>query len=257
MKNMIEMIVDSHIHLGKNTEHIGYYGTSPSQLSAEEMLKVMEKNNVNRSIAMAMGRGKNLDYKEDNQYISKIIKDYPDKFSGFARINPWSKQAVMDLERAILKMGFRGLKLHPEVDSFRPTDEMVFPLIEKSKELCIPVIIHSHRPGKSQPALIGDLAYNYPEVTFIMAHMGGNLYLDAFFVAKVCSNVILECSAQPWIHRIARGIIDKIGSKRLIWGSDYPFHFQKVEKLRIECVLLKVKEFNRVMAENILEILNK
>jgi predicted TIM-barrel fold metal-dependent hydrolase len=257
MKIIIEMIVDAHIHLGKKSENIGYYGTSPSQLTAEEMLKVMEKNNVDYSIAMAMGRGKNLDYKENNQYISKIINEYPDKFSGFARINPWSKQAVKDLERAVLKMGFRGLKLHPEIDSFRPNDEMIYPLIEKSEELCIPVIIHSHRPGKAQPALIGDLAINYPEVTFIMAHMGGNLYQDAFFVAKVCPNVILECSAQPWIHRIARGIIDKIGSKRLIWGSDYPFHFQKVEKLRIECAPLKVKEFNRVMGQNILEIINK
>jgi predicted TIM-barrel fold metal-dependent hydrolase len=251
------MIVDSHIHLGIKSENVGYYGTSASQLTAEDMLKVMEQNNIDHSIAMAMGRGINLDYKEDNQYISKIIKEYPDKFSGFARINPWSKQAVSDLENAVLKMGFSGLKLHPEVDSFRPTDEIVYPLIEKSEKLCIPVIIHSHRPGKAQPALIGDLAISYPEVTFIMAHMGGNLYQDAFFVAKVCPNVILECSAQPWIHRIARGIIDKIGSKRLIWGSDYPFHYQKVEKLRIECAPLNKKEYKRVMGENILEIINK
>jgi hypothetical protein len=250
------MIIDAHVHLGSRDSRTKYFGTAPSKFEVEELFRIMDKNSVDKSVIMSLGKGENFDYKSDNNYISKVILEYPDKLYGYIRINPWHKKAIEDFEHGINKQGFCALKLHPESDSFKPNDSLVYPLIETAETLNVPVCIHTHRPGNGQPALVGDLALNFPNVTFIMAHMGMNLYPDAIFVAKVCSNIILESSAQPWIHRIARKVIDTIGVNRLVWGSDCPLHSQMVERLKIESAPLTEDEKNKVMGENIYNILN-
>jgi len=167
-------------------------------------------------------------------------------------VNPW-RETPESLREAFRK-GFRGLKLHPNDESFCPNDSLVFPFLEVAEKEKKPVIIHSHQMG-TQPCLIGDLADHFPSVAIMIGHMGTDLYQDSMFVAKKCPNVYLETSQCPFLHRIARRLVEFLGEGKIIWGSDTPYHFQEVEKRKIELAGLSEMEFEAITWRNLARLL--
>jgi predicted TIM-barrel fold metal-dependent hydrolase len=251
----MRLIIDAHVHIGSLDTRSSHFGSVPRIFSADDMIALMDRNGVDKVVANPLGHMLNdKDFEEKNNEIVTAAKKYPDRIVPFTKVNPWLENGLQLFERAIREWGCKGLKLHPITDSFQANDDMVFPFIERAAKFKIPVQIHSHQPG-SQPALIGDLADRFPEVTFIMAHMGMNLYKDAIFVARLFKNVILETSAQPWTHRICKLAVEQIGPNRLVWGSDAPLHHQEIEMKKVIMSALNEEEKKMVLGENIAHIL--
>jgi predicted TIM-barrel fold metal-dependent hydrolase len=251
-----KLIVDAHVHIGTMDGRSRHFGSAPREFSAEDMIALMNRNGVDKVVVNPFGRMLNdRDFEEKNQVIVRAAKKYPNRIIPFTKVNPWLDDCVQLFDRAVNEWGCKGLKLHPISDAFQANDDLVYPLIEMAAKFKIPVQIHSHQPG-SQPALIGDLAERFPDVTFIMAHMGMNLYKDAIFVARILKNVVLETSAQPWTHRICRLVADEVGSDRLVWGSDAPLHHQEIEMMKVKMSALNEEEKRKVLGENIARILN-
>lgn len=249
------MIIDAHVHIGSLDSRSSHFGSTPKMFSAEDMIALMDKNGVDKVVTNPFGHmTTEREFEEKNGIIVAAAKKYPNRIIPFAKVNPWLDNGLQLFERAIKDWGCKGLKLHPISDAFQANDDMVFPYIEKAAKLKIPVQIHSHQPG-SQPALIGDLADRFPEVTFIMAHMGMNLYKDAIFVARILKNIVLETSAQPWTHRICKPAIEQIGPDRLVWGSDAPLHHQEIEMKKVTMSGLNDEEKRKVLGENMKRIL--
>jgi hypothetical protein len=186
--------------------------------------------------------------------VLDAVQRYPDRFTGFFWANPWDPDSRTDFIHAVREYCLRGLKLHPIRDSFPANHSVVFPLMEAAAELEVPVTIHSHQPG-SQPALIGQLAARFPQVTIIMAHMGMAAYQDAIYVAEKEPNVILETSAQPWTHRILRVAAARIGIQRIVFGSDTPLHHPKVELAKIDVAGLSAEHRALVLGGNMERLL--
>jgi hypothetical protein len=212
----------------------------------EQLLESMDTNQVDMAVVFAMrSAGK---YDEHNQYILDSAKKYSKRLIPFIRINPWKDSP--EILRKAFDDGFRGLKLHPNDESFYPNDSQVFPFLEVVEKAKKPVIIHSHQQG-TQPCLIGDLADHFPSVPIMIAHMGTDLYQDSMFVAKKCSNVYLETAQCPFLHRVAKNIVETLGEGKIVWGSDIPYHFQEIEKRKIELAGLTEREFEAITWHNI------
>ena len=123
---------------------------------------------------------------DTNDYVSDIVKKYPDQFVGFSTVDPWKgKLAVLELERSVTKLGLRGLKLHPIHQAFFPNDPNFYPLYRKCVELDVPVLFHTGfaAAGAGYPGGAGfklkysapipgidDIAADFPDLTIIMAH---------------------------------------------------------------------------------------
>lgn len=249
------MIVDAHVHIGTLDSKSSHFGSTPRMFSADDMVALMDKNGIDKVVTNPLGHMATVkEWEEKNGVIVAAAKKYPDRIIAFTKVNPWLENGMELFEKAVKEWGCKGLKFHPISDAFQANDDMVYPYIEKAANFKIPVQIHSHQPG-SQPALIGDLAERFPEVTFIMAHMGMNLYKDAIFVARILKNVVLETSAQPWTHRICKLAVDQIGPDRLVWGSDAPLHHQEIEMKKVTMSALNEVEKRKVLGENIARIL--
>ncbi len=249
------MRIDAHTHLGECDRT--YYGQAKNwdmsgYFTAADLIALLDEVEVDAALCFPLGtRASDAGLR----LVIEGVQKYPDRLRGFYWGNPHDPAAPGELEKCVREYGLSGLKLHPTSDSWMAGHPMADPLMHKAEELGVPVTIHSHQPG-SQPALIGELATRFPKVTVIMAHMGMHHYRDAMYVASKEPNVVLETAVQPWAHRMARDVVDRIGLDRLVWGSDAPLHHPTVEKAKIEVSALTDAERDAVMGGNIARILN-
>jgi len=242
-------VVDGHAHLGPR--EIGdEYAEMGETYSAEQIIQSMDANGIEMATVWAMRRPD--DYTQANQYIAAAARKHPERLIAFARYNPWLPNGAERLAKAIKNEGTKGLKLHPSDDSFDPDDSIVHPLLEVAERQRIPVVLHTG--GNARPSMVGLVADRFPGINFVLLHLGG--YHDHVFVAKKCENVFLETSQCLYLHRIARQLVNAVGADRVIWGSDVPYHYQEVEKRKIELAGLRKEELSQIMGGNILRLLN-
>lgn len=174
-----------------------------------------------------------------NDYTAEIVRRYPDRFMGFASVDPHKgRAAVKEMERAVRDLGLRGLKLHPISQAFFPNDIRFYPLWEKCAELGVPVLFHTGQtavgaglPGGgglkikyAQPIHIDDVAADFPELNIIMAHPGVPWQEEQLSVALHKPNAYIDLSG--WSPKYFRPILvqyaNSILQDKVLYGSDFP-----------------------------------
>jgi predicted TIM-barrel fold metal-dependent hydrolase len=224
--------------------HVGYFGSwCDVGMTAEEMAAAMKQYDIEKSV---------ISYPDNNVTLAALA-DWPEQFCGLAWMDPnKGAQAVTDFA-SLVGRGISGLKLHPLFNAFTANDPVVFPLIEEARKKDLPVFIHSGHPPFSLPWSIGQLAELYPDVRIVMIHMGHGhgVYIQAAIdVAEKHDNIWLENSGMP-MHTKIREAYNRVGSQRLFWGSDAPFHHYAVEILRTEVSGLRKSQLEDVFYNNI------
>ncbi len=155
-----------------------------------------------------------------NDYTADIVRRYPDRFMGFASVDPHKgKAAVNEMERSVKELDLRGLKLHPISQAFFPNDTRFYPLWEKCADLGVPVLFHSGQtavgaglPGGgglkikyAQPIHMDDVAADFPELNIIMAHPGVPWREEQLSIALHKPNVYIDLSG--WSPKYFRAIL--------------------------------------------------
>jgi predicted TIM-barrel fold metal-dependent hydrolase len=202
-----------------------------------------------------------------NDYTASIVQKYPDRFMGFASVDPHKgKAAVLEMERSVKDLGLRGLKLHPISQAFFPNDTRFYPLWEKCAELEVPVLFHTGQtavgaglPGGgglkikyAQPVHIDDVAADFPTLDIIMAHPGVPWQEEQLSVALHKRNVYIDISG--WSPRYFRPILvqymNSLLQDKVLFGSDYPA-LQPERWLRdFETLELKPEVRQKILLDN-------
>ncbi|MDA4131320.1 MAG: amidohydrolase family protein, partial [Thaumarchaeota archaeon] len=222
-------VIDGHAHIGPR-EIGSEYSYMSDGYSAEKLIESMDRNGIDIATVWAMRQGD--DYSKANEYIVRAYKNYPNRLVPFIRLNPWLENSVASLERAVDHHEAKGLKLHPADENFDPDESIVHPLLERAEKARLPVAFHTG--SNARPTLVGDVADRFPRVKMILLHLGGQLYQDCMFVARKCDNIYLETAQCPYVNRIANLILEKVGPDRLIWGSDIPYSWHEIEKVKVD-----------------------
>jgi predicted TIM-barrel fold metal-dependent hydrolase len=225
--------------------HVGYFGSwCDVGLTAREMTEAMKKYGIEKSI---------VSY-PDNSVIVDAAAAYPGQLVPLAWMDPnQGEKAVTKFADLVERHHFSGLKLHPLFNAYTANDAVVFPLVEHARKKNLPVFIHSGHPPFSLPWSIGQLAELYPDVRFVMVHMGHGhgVYIQAAIDTAVkYGNIWLETSGMP-MHTKIKEAYNKVGSERIFWGSDAPFHHYAVEILRTEVSDLTESQLEDVFFNNI------
>lgn len=224
--------------------HVGYFGSwSDCGLSAAEMVEEMHTYEIEKAVISYM----------DNNLTHTALQEFPGHFYALAWENPYNADAVEDLTKRVETQGFQGLKLHPLFNAFTANDEVVYPLMDVARAKNLPVFIHCGHPPFSLPWSIAQLAEVYNDVRIVMVHMGHGhgVYIQASIdMAMKYDNLWLETSGQP-MHFKIKEAYHKVGSGRVFWGSDAPFHHYAVEILRTEASGLSESQLENVFYNNI------
>lgn len=114
-----------------------------------------------------------------NEEIKQLVDMAPDKFIGFASVDPMAAGYCEKLEKAFTDLDLKGLKLHPSRGHYYPTDEKLDPIYDICEKYNKPIIFHSGLSWEpdtltkySRPVEFEELAYKRPNLRICLAHFG-------------------------------------------------------------------------------------
>jgi hypothetical protein len=175
-----------------------------------------------------------------NDEIRSLVDLAPDRFIGFASVDPLAAGCCDELERAFSDLSLRGLKLHPGRQGFYPQDERLNPIYAICETYDRPIIFHSGlswEPGAlskySRPLEFEEVAYRHPSLRICLAHFGWpwvdeaamvmckfeNVYADT---ALLYFDTAMEFYTRVFTHDLARTWIDRSLRHQVMFGSNSP-----------------------------------
>ena len=233
-----------------------------SQVTPEKLTQAMDEHQIDKAIAIASDA-------LSNEVLSDIIKKYPNRLKGFAYIHPLDTGSTEQLEKAVNKLGLIGLKLVPDFQDFSMDDPRIYPLLEKTVELGIPVMVHS-APGlikghfnQSLPEHFDALKRAIPDLVLIISHLCYPKFLDLLNIVPKEGVYVDTSTTLPWIVDLCgvdftSRFIRRIGAENVIFGSDWWGKSSEM-KIQIESIMklnLSQSEKDLILGDNISNLLN-
>ncbi len=267
-------MIDCHLHIAEppnddtQLSRVNIDGTvtkwsgTREDASLKNLKLVMEKNQIEQGVIMG------LEGIISNKHLGKITREEKNLY-GFAWIeDPKKPESIFELEEAVKRDGLIGLKLHPSLHNFVPSDSAIVPLIEKTVELKIPILIHVYPwpPGfyfNNLPYHIDILKKRVPEAVIIIGHMGHLNYNDMLILTRQ-EGIFAESSWGLTLMAELNGLdycskfIRRIGSENLLFGSDWfgPNGEMERQLSLIDKLDLSNHEKDSILGENTSRILN-
>lgn len=209
-------MIDAHAHLGK---WFNFYYDSGDFLS---MVKIMDRIGMESAwISALMSIGP--DYELGNEMVLEAMKAFPDRFKGYVTLSPYFADRMEEELKKRASQGFIGIKLHPGTHMY-PIDGVNYLCAYKyAEEHKWPVLIHTW--GEKDVRTITEIAKSYRNAIFIMGHSGGDLrsMFLAVELAKDVNNIYLDLTGSAMYNGIIEYYVEKIGSERILFGTDFPF----------------------------------
>lgn len=211
-----------------------------------------------------------------NGYLARMAAAYPDRFLGFAMLDPrQGPRAARRLDYWVRRRALRALKLEtPGMTGLDLAGENEMAVWRKCAELRIPVLFHLGTDRAEQRALERVLD-ELPRFTAIIAHLGVAPHagwLDRVRLARR-PNVWVEMSALPALvgeeypyrkaQRLLRRAVNEVGAHRIMWGSDYPSTLtratypQLLNFVKDECAFLSDADRKAILGGNALKFFRR
>ena len=242
-------IIDAHNHIGPYPNFRVSSGGSIETLTARA--KKVGINRLFLTAHAAIGPDMCL----GNDIVRDAIDRFPNAAWGYVTIKPCTEtQMLYELDRCLEHPGFRGIKLHPELHGRAVDDPIYEPVYACANQCRLPLLIHTW--GHANLDSIDRLAPRYPNAQFIAAHLGGapDALERALQVIVSHDNVYGDTaiSAAPY-NNIMR-TVQKIGSEKLLFGTDMPFYDPAFTLARVLCAGLSDGQLENILGINILRI---
>lgn len=223
-------IFDTHAHLGAG-KHNGRTHTP------DDLLRVMDSHGIDRALVFPFPLVH--DYRADHDLIGEAIRSHPDRFSGAVCLNPLNGEQEFREEvlRCREKYGFCAIKLQPQYQPLNPVSASSDFFFETALQHGMPVIWHTGAGVPfALPSLLMAPARRFPDLTVIVAHSGGGLFVhEAIVAATFCPNIMLELSTLlP--HQLVE-VLARVPPDRLMIGTDLPENSElEIGKILAFCV---------------------
>lgn len=197
-----------------------------------------------------------------NDQLSEMVKRSPDRFAAMATL-PLNvpDEALKELDRAVTKLGLRGVEIGSHVAHRELGDESFWRIYEALEKLNAPIFIHPHHVAgmdRLQEFYLSNLIGNpldttiaaaqlifsgvlerYPNLKIILAHGGGQFpYILGRLVhgyeVRPESKEKIKSSPQAFLKNFYYDtithnkealtyLISRMGSDRVLMGTDYPY----------------------------------
>jgi predicted TIM-barrel fold metal-dependent hydrolase len=161
-----------------------------------------------------------------NGFVAQAVKKHPDILRGMIFVDmAFPKEAEYEIRKRVNE-GFIGIKLYHQ---HLINDPQMYSLYKLCRELDIPVLMHAGHntyPDPRQPRMSGgehfaDIALEFPDVQFIMAHItgGGDWYWQLKAI-KDSPNIVIDMSGSVLDKPVIETAVKMLGADRILFGTD-------------------------------------
>jgi len=236
------VVIDMHVHVAKPGDWTPSVVAMAEKLCPDyearlrsfieepaAMAKYFKAQGVDRVVLLAEDAPK-VTGVVPNEFIRDMARS-DEMFITFACIDPLSRKgAPALLEKCVTEYGMKGLKLLPTYNHHAPNDKRVYPILEKARDLGIPVMFHTGtsvfkgtRNKWGDPMFYDDLAVDFPELVIIMAHSGRPFWYDkAFYLSRMHENLYMEITGIPPKSLLEAFPRLESNADKILFGSDWP-----------------------------------
>lgn len=174
-----------------------------------------------------------------NEEIAELANENADVVIPFASIDPHKgKLGAREARDLIENWGVKGFKFHPPLQDYNPSDRIAYPIYEVIAEYNLPAIFHTGHSGigtgmkggggvklkYGQPMLVDEIAADFPEINFILAHPSWPWTDESLSMALHKANVYIDLSGwspKYFPEQIIRYANTQLKDK-MLFGSDFP-----------------------------------
>ena len=219
------------IALGQTSQY--YFQRNHVMLPLPQFINQMDEARIDK-VVLVNPAIKGVPVRPMNEGVAKLLRAYPDRFVGFAGFDPnTGALAVDEIEYAVKELGFSGVKSVGSALELDINDKAFYPCYSKAQELGIPILIHTGsviikgvRVKHVHPLMVDDVAFDFPDLKIICAHLGGWQYLDAISMLLHHRNVFADLSFWPlnplYAGLVPWSLLEQTVSDKILLGSDYP-----------------------------------
>lgn len=191
---------------------------------------------VDKAIIFSLRYKDSVGVDGNDEVTAEAVAKYPDKFVGFACVDPRRPDYMELLEHAIGTLKLKGVKFGPIYNSVPLDDPRLDPVYAYCQKNDVPLTMHMGTTfardtllDAGRPLHVDAVAQRYPDLKMIMAHMGHPWVDECIVVARKRPNVYTEVSAlcyRPWqfyqalVSAQEYLITDR---NKIFWGTDFPF----------------------------------
>lgn len=188
-----------------------------------------------------------------NQWSEEIRSD---RLVAFGAFHP-GYEDLPGLIRRLSERGVPGIKIHPEYHAVAPDDEFLFPMYRAVIEAGMVILFHAGEDIgvptlHSTPRQFAELADRFPEMTMILAHLGGFRQWNEVRKHIIGREVYLDTS-YVFGHLADDEFVDLVrshGIDRILFGTDSPWTDQEKELNHLKQLPFSEDELKRICGIN-------
>lgn len=244
-----DFIIDAHCHIGP------WYDFNAPEWYAESIVKSMDNIGIKKAvISSTLGIGP--DFSNGNLLTLDIINKYPDRFVGYIVVNPnYSDKIINELDKYKNNVNMRAVKIHPTFHEY-PIDGQDYRILYKYANENKMVIL-SHTWGVEHISAFDRLAFEYPDVKFILGHCGGTIQAVklSIEIAKKYKNIYLDLTGSRQYDGVIEIMCSEVGSDRVLFGTDMPFVDSKSAVGRVIYSNISEHDKKNILGLNIAKLL--
>jgi predicted TIM-barrel fold metal-dependent hydrolase len=239
------MIIDCHCHASIGD---GLTGPWDTRAPLDKYMRRAAQAGIDRTVLLAAFHS---DYAVANQEVARIVARNPDRFYGLAFVHAQRDQGrVYSLVQiAVQRYGFVGIKVH------RHDARITREICEAARVFRLPVLYDV----MSEVSVCELLAQEYPDVNFIIPHLGS--FADDWRAQLALIDHLVR---HPNIYADSAGVrrfdlldqaVRRAGARKLLFGSDGPWLHPRVEVEKIRALELMAVEEQLVLGGNFLRLI--
>jgi predicted TIM-barrel fold metal-dependent hydrolase len=234
-------IYDCHVNIWEDRHVLPLYHQQMARVRSGAMQEKADAATLHRAMAgvdkaiiFSLRYGDSAGIDGDDETTAAAVAAYPDKFVGFAAVDPRRPDTMELLRHATGTLGLRGVKFGPIYNGVPLSDPRLEPVYEHCVRNDLPLTLHMGTTfARNAPVELGraihvePVAMRWPDLKIILAHMGHPWFEECIVVVRKQPNVYCEVSAlfyRPWqYYNILVTAEEYRIADKIFFGTDYPF----------------------------------
>lgn len=263
---MAECIIDIHTHifpsvLARRAMKVAgrEHDTYEKLPVKENLLSRMQEEGICLSVVQPVV-SKPETQRDVNRFAREIVRPGIVSFGG---LHPDCVHVEEELER-LEDMGFCGVKFHPPFQKIFLQDERYAAMWKRINHLRFPVLIHCgsarvKSPYDLYPSEMSGILRLLPDVPVILAHMGGRSMEPGEekelygFPENIFIDTAMSAERQP--REDFERIVEGMGPKQVVFGSDFPYGTEKAAIDYIRGSRFSADEKEKILGGNAIRLL--